>query len=68
MTCWHLLQEKIQRPVAIIPIWVKKEIDKHVFCYYFEYLDYWPHVYCYTHNISANMSFGFLQVFHVDKG
>ena len=34
-------------------------------CYYFEYLDYWPHLYCYNH-VSVDMSFGLLQVFHVE--
>ena len=34
--------------------------------YYLEYLDYLPHLYCYTHNVSADMSFGLLQVFHVE--
>ena len=32
-------------------------------CYYFEYSDNRPHLYCYTYNVSADMSFGFIQVF-----
>ena len=35
-------------------------------CYYLEYLDYWPHLYFYIHNVSADMSFGLLHVFHVE--
>ena len=32
--------------------------------YHIEYSDYHLHLHCYTHNVSANMSFGLLQVFH----
>ena len=35
-------------------------------CYYFEYLDYLPHLYCCTHNVSVDMSFGLLLAFHVE--
>ena len=28
--------------------------------YCLEYSDYWPHLYCYTHNVSADMSFSLL--------
>ena len=34
--------------------------------YYLEYSDYWLHLYGYNHNFSADMSFGLLQVFHVE--
>ena len=37
-------------------------------CYYLEYSDYWPHLYCYTHNISTDMFLGLLQAFHVELG
>ena len=33
--------------------------------YHLEYSDYWPHLYCYTHNVLADISFSLLQVFHV---
>ena len=33
---------------------------------YLGYLDYWPPLYCYTLNVSANLSFSLLQVFHVE--
>ena len=36
-------------------------------CYYLEYSDYY-YLYCYTHNVSVDMSFGLLQVFHVELG
>ena len=36
--------------------------------YLLEYLDCWPHFYCYSHNVSTDMSFGILQVFHVEFG
>ena len=32
--------------------------------YHLEYLDYYLHPDCYTQNISADMSFDLLQVFH----
>ena len=36
-------------------------------CYYLEYSDYRPHLYCYTHSILVNdISFNFLQVFYVE--
>ena len=44
---------------------VKISATKLVNCYDLEYSDHWPHLYCYTHNVSANISFSFLQVFHV---
>ena len=34
---------------------------------FLEYSDYWPHLYCYTQNISANRFFGFLQVFYSNQ-
>ena len=34
--------------------------------YYLKHSDYWPYLYCYNHNISANMSFSLLQVFHIE--
>ena len=38
---------------------VAKNKDKNIsICYYLEYLDYWPHIYCYNRNVSTNMSFG----------
>ena len=37
-------------------------------CYDFEYSDYLHHFNCYPHNILANMSFGLLQVYHVELG
>ena len=36
--------------------------------YFLEYKDYCSHLYCYNHNISADMSFDLLQVFHVKLG
>ena len=30
--------------------------------------DYWLHIYCYTHKVSADMFFGLLQVFHAELG
>ena len=36
--------------------------------YHLEYLDDCLHLYFYTHNISDNMYFGLLQVFHVELG
>ena len=36
-----------------------------IICYYLEYSDCWPHLCCYTHNVSTDKSFGLLQVFHV---
>ena len=36
--------------------------------HHLEYLDNWPHLHCYTHNFSADVSFGLLQMFHVDLG
>ena len=34
--------------------------------YYSGFLDYYLHLYCYIHNVSADMSSGLLQVFHVE--
>ena len=34
--------------------------------YHLEYSDYWPHFYCYTKNVSADMSFSLLRVFPAD--
>ena len=34
-------------------------------CYYLEYSNYSPHFYCYTQNVSVDMSFYFLQVFNI---
>ena len=36
--------------------------------YYLGYSNFWPHLYCFNHNVSADMSFGLLQVFHVELG
>ena len=36
--------------------------------YHLEYSDYWPHLYFYAHNVSADTSFGFLQVFCIELG
>ena len=36
------------------------------YCYYLEYSDYLSHLYCYTHNISADICFDFLKVFHIE--
>ena len=33
--------------------------------HHLEYSYYWPHLYCFTHNVSTDMSFVLLQVFHV---
>ena len=33
--------------------------------YYLEYSNDWPHLYCCNQNVSAEMSFGLLQMFHV---
>ena len=33
--------------------------------YYLEYLYYCPHLYCYNRNVSADMSFSLLWVFHI---
>ena len=30
--------------------------------YYFEYSDYWPHLYCYIHNVPADKSFSLLRI------
>ena len=38
----------------------------YYYYYYFEYSDYRPHLYCHTHNISADMFFSLLQVFCVE--
>ena len=34
--------------------------------YHKEYWDNCLHLHCYTKNVSADVSFGFLQVFHVE--
>ena len=34
--------------------------------YRLEYSKFWRHLHCYTYNVSADMSFGLLQVFHVE--
>ena len=39
----------------------KEDSNFFSYCYYQEYSDY-----CHTHNILADMSFGLLQVFHVE--
>ena len=36
--------------------------------YYLKYSDYRPHLYLYNHTILADMSFGLLQVFHLELG
>ena len=36
--------------------------------YHIEYLDYCLNLYCYIHNVSADASFDFVQVFHVELG
>ena len=36
--------------------------------YYLEYSDYWPHVYCYNHNVSADMSSVFFGCFLSNMG
>ena len=34
--------------------------------YHIEYSDYCPYIYCYNHNILADMSFSFPEVFHAE--
>ena len=36
--------------------------------YHLEYSDNCLHLYCYTHNVSVDMSFGLLQVLHINLG
>ena len=31
-------------------------------CHHLKYSDYWPYLYCYSQNVSADVSFGLLQV------
>ena len=40
---------------------------KHDNSYYLEYSDYCLHLHKYTHNVSADMSFGFLKVSDVGE-
>ena len=40
----------------------------YAYWYYLKYSDYWLHLYCNTHNVSVDMSFSFLWVFHVELG
>ena len=37
-------------------------------CYYLEYLDYWPDLYNYNHNVSANISSAFFRCFMSNLG
>ena len=47
-------------------VWISEmKLDNY---HFLKYLCYWPHLYCYNHNISADMFFGLLQVFHVKLG
>ena len=41
-------------------------LDDEFYC--LEYSDYWPHLYCDTHNVSADMFFSLLQEFYVAIG
>ena len=49
-----------------MPLLISATLQIIFFCYHLEYSDYWPHLYCYTSNVSANMPFGLLHVFHVE--
>ena len=53
---------------GMLTLFLHYEKQSSIFiCYIdFEYSDFWPHLYCYLQNISANLSFGLLQVFHVE--